>query len=58
MSTTRQLSLSRDQYRTVQSSRDVTGTNLRETWSDAVATLALLALASTVVFEALGLLLQ
>jgi hypothetical protein len=58
MSTTRQLSLSRDQYRTVQSSRDVTGTNLREMWSDAVATLALVALGSTVVFEALRLLLR
>lgn len=58
MSTTRQLRLSGVQYRTVQSSRAVTGTNLREIWSDAVATLALVALASTIVFEALRLLLR
>jgi hypothetical protein len=58
MFTTRQLRLSGVQYRTVQPSRSVTGTNLREIWSDGVATLALVALASTIVFEALRLLLR
>jgi hypothetical protein len=57
MSTIRELELFREQHRTEQPPQSARENGLGEMWSDALATLAIVTLASTIVFEAIRLLL-
>ena len=57
MSTIAQLQQFRRQLHLDRPSRVAPQTNLRELWADALATLAMVALASTLVFEALRIVL-